>query len=659
MSAGGTSKGPPVSKKARLLTAPAKVALVDWVRSGKSIASGLEHIGYAQKTYEMWRKNDEQFKTNIDVARQLRDRPTDVQRGERMGFAEWRLKYLHQETFWHMHQWIDVLEGREPRDLHPAQTYEPANRNRLLVNVPPEHAKTTVMTEYVVYRLCMDPSFRVLIISAGENLAKSILFDIQQILTSPDYVDLQMAYAPDGGWETSASTWSATQIVFGTDHRASGAQETHQKDPNVLALGMGSKVYGRRADLAIVDDGVDTTNVSNHSKQMTWLRKMVESRVGAKGRLIVVGTRIASVDLYSELRKPENYANGRSPWSYFASPAILEEGETPEKHVTLWPKSTYPWIRPEEIEAGDICNCGLESCAVPDVHGLYSKWDGVHLENGPRASNNNADWALVYQQKSVPENSTFPEHAIVKATNSQRLCGALEAGKLGHPIKGMHGMYVIGGCDPAIKGFAGIVVIAVDRETHKRYVLTVSNMKAPTTRELQDRMKELTEHYGIHEWRVEKTGLLQFFTQHAEFRQWFQTRGVNFKEHLTGGNKWDAGFGVSSMASLFGEYDKAWDDDSKWRTITEPLIEFPRPNQDGMKALVHQLIIWTPELDPAKVPCDLVMALWFANTGAREHLGIGRSGNVLAFGRGNKFVSPRIAQNRQRVNLADFRQNSN
>ena len=172
-------------------------------------------------------------------------------------------------------------------------------------------------------------------------------------------------------------------------------------------------------------------------------------------------------------------------------------------------------------------------------------------------------------------------------------------------------------------------------------------------------MRELTEHYDINEWRVEKTGLLQFFTQDAEMRSWFASRGVRFVEHLTGNNKWDAGFGVSSMAPLFGEYDRAWDAPSaKWRTITEPLIELPRHNQDGIKTLVHELIIWTPELNPAKTPCDLVMALWFANTGAREYLGVGRSGNVISFGRNNKFVSPRRAKNRQRVNIADFRTRS-
>jgi hypothetical protein len=649
----GANRG---TRPVRLTTEAAKNAFVEHIKTGMTVASALDKIGYAQKTYEEWRRKDADFKARVDQARQLR-KPRDDRKGGWMSFAAWRKKYLHQDTYWHQHQWIDVLEGRDPRELHPSQIFEPGNRNRLLINVPPEHAKTTtISTEYVAYRLCMDPSYRAVVISAGEGLAKSIVYDVQQILTSPEYIDLQLDYAPDGGWEATAHSWTATQITFGSEHRAQGVQETHQKDPNLLALGMGSKIYGRRIDLVIADDCVDTTNVSQYAKQITWLRKMVESRVSAKGRIVVVGTRIASVDLYSELRKPENYANGRSPWTYFASPAILEEGETPERHVTLWPKASYPLIKQEELDAGDVCICNNPDCAIPDGDGLYPKWDGVHLELGPRSSNNNSDWALVYQQKSVAENATFPEHAIQKATNSLRLCGRLEADRAGHPFTGMHDKYIIGGCDPAISGFAGLVVIAVDRNTQKRYVLTAVNLKGPTTKELQDRMKELTEFYGIHEWRVEKTGLLKFFTQHAEFRQWFQTRGVRFTEHETGSNKWDSGFGVSSMASLLGEYDKAWDNaNGEWRTITEPLIEFPRSHQEGMKALIHQLIIWTPELNPAKVPCDLVMALWFANTGAREHLGIGRSGNVISFGRNNKFVSPR-QKNHQRVSLADYRQ---
>lgn len=654
----GARRQTPRPKK--LTPEAARDRFIEHIENGMSINPALEEVGYARKTYEGWRRKHPEFAVKVDQARQLRSPERGVERGERMGFAEWRRKYLKTETYWHQLQWIDLLEGRDPRNLHEAQTFVKGKRNRLIVNVPPFHAKSaTLSMDYVTYRLCMDPSFRVLLISAGSELAKDFLFGVKQRLTDPAYLDLQLAYAPEGGWEATSESWTESKIVFSKELRSSGGAAFHEKDANVMALGMRSKVYGRRADLVIVDDGVDSTNVSEHAKQMRWLRQMVESRLEAGGKLLVIGTRVASVDLYSELMKPENYGNGIVPWTYFASPAILVEGKTPDEHETLWPYAQVPWVRPEDAEL-DECLCERRECSdgyLLDGQRVFARWDGVHLERGPRDANSASDWALIYQQKAVPENSTFPEHAIMKATNGARLCGRLEAGKLGHPLEGMHDKYVIAGLDPSIKGFAGMVVMAVHKETQKRYVLAAINMRAPTAEELKTRMKELTVDYGIHEWRVEKTGLLQFFTQDAALRTWFQQRGVRFTEHLTGQNKWDAGFGVSSMASLFGEYDKPWDAEKMkddWRTITEPLIELPRHNQEGMKALVHQLIIWTPDLDPKKVPCDLVMALWFANTGAREFLGVGRNGNVISFGQRNKFQSPKAQKNRMRVSLADF-----
>lgn len=653
------NRGGQTSRKKVYTIEAAKGAFIEQIKEGKNINAALDKVDRKRKTYEEWRRRDKDFAAKVDQARQLQQKDRGVIRGERMGFAEWRKKYLGVETYWHQLQWVDLLEGREPRDLHDAQVFELRKLNRLLINCPPFHGKSvTLSIDYVVYRLCMDPGFRVIIISAGAELAKDFLFGVKQRLTSPDFLEMQKAYAPDGGWEATSESWTESRIVFGAAVRAQSSKAFHEKDANVIALGMRSKVYGRRADLILVDDGVDTTNVAEHAKQLKWLRSMVESRLEAGGKLLVIGTRVASMDLYSELRNPENYANGSVPWTYLASPAILYEGETPDQHVTLWPRAQHPWVHPDDLEL-DGCMCGNNpACTEGFEWGgerVYAKWDGVHLEAGPRASNSATDWALVYQQSGISEDATFPEHAVQKSISGARLCGILHADRVGYPIGGMHDKYVIAGLDPSVKGFAGIVAGAVSRETQKRYVMNAWNLKAPTAHELKEKMKEITEHYGVHEWRVEKTGLLQFFTQDRELRQWMASRGTRFVEHNTGSNKWDATFGVSSMAPLFGEYDKAWNDpNGGWREITPPLIELPRPNSSGMKALIHQLITWTSDLDPNKVPCDLVMALWFFNTGAREHLGIGKSGNVIAFGRNNKFISPR-QKNRPTVSLADYR----
>ena len=656
----GGRKTTATNTQKKYTTAAAQARMIDLLKEGYTINAALDAIDYSRKAYEYWRRENSSFKLAADNAKMLRQ-VREVKRGERLDFAAWRQKYLRTYTPWHQLQWVDLLEGKPPRDLHPAQTYVKGKRNRILINVPPHHGKSVCLSiDYIVYRLCMDPSYRVILISAGQELAKDFLFGVKQRLTSPDFNDLQAAYAPDGGWESTAESWTESRIVFGTDVRAQGNSEIREKDANVLALGMRSKVYGRRADLILVDDGVDTTNVSDYAKQMKWLSQMVESRLEQGGRLLTIGTRVSPIDLYSELMKPENYTSGVSPWSYFASPAILEEGESPEEHVTLWPTAQSPWVDPKDLDQ-DLCDCESPECSygiqLDDDTKVYPRWDGVHLEI-VRAGKSAADWALIYQQSSVAEDATFPDYKVSRCVNTVRLPGVLEDDRAGHPFGGMAGKYVIGGCDPAIKGHAGLVVIAVDKASGKRFLLNAWNLKAPTAEELKTKMREVTEHYHVSEWRVEKTGLLQFFTQDAPFRMWFASRGVRFTEHTTGRNKWDAAYGVSSMAPMFGEYDRAWDTPrAEWREVTPALFELPRPMKDGIKALIHQLVTWTPELDPSKIPCDMVMALWFADVGAREFLGhrTGGSGNVAMLGRSNRFVSPRSQRKRTVVNLADLR----
>src|SRR5947208_16086771 len=55
--------------------------------------------------------------------------------------------YMGNRLFDHHLQWLHLLEGREPRSLHPNQTYIPGHKNLLLINTPPHHAKGLRITE--------------------------------------------------------------------------------------------------------------------------------------------------------------------------------------------------------------------------------------------------------------------------------------------------------------------------------------------------------------------------------------------------------------------------------------------------------------------------------------------------------------------------------
>jgi hypothetical protein len=110
-----------------------------------------------------------------------------------------------------------------------------------------------------------------------------------------------------------------------------------------------------------------------------------------------MGTRVAPNDLYREIRNPDHWSHGKSPFTYLAMPAVLEFAEKPEDWVTLWPESDRPWEGDED--------------EPPNERGLWTKWDGRQLyerrgEVGP------GTWAMVYQQQDVQEDSIFPPAAV-------------------------------------------------------------------------------------------------------------------------------------------------------------------------------------------------------------------------------------------------------
>src|SRR5687768_15552739 len=98
----------------------AKDRFIELVQNGMNINPACEKVERSRKTYEEWRSKDPEFAAKVDQARQLRQIDHTAERGEKLGFAEFRKKYLHTETYWHQLQWVDLIEGREPRDLHPA-----------------------------------------------------------------------------------------------------------------------------------------------------------------------------------------------------------------------------------------------------------------------------------------------------------------------------------------------------------------------------------------------------------------------------------------------------------------------------------------------------------------------------------------------------------
>jgi hypothetical protein len=589
------------------------------VRQGVDTESAFATIGRRREVLKKWLQ-DAEFAFKLEEARVFGEQTLEASLSDgkyNIDFATFSREFLNSQVFPHHQSWIDVLEGREPSWLHPSMVFSAGDSQRLLVNVPPEHAKSTVLTvNYSAYRIAMDPNVRIAIVSQTQTRAKEFLYAIKQRLTDPQFVKMQQVYGPSGGWQQTADQWTQDRIYL---ERSSG-----DPNPTVQALGVGQQIYGARADLIILDDIVTTTNAHEWEKQLNWLQKMVITRLGKNGKLIIAGTRVSSVDLYKELRNPDNWAGGKSPFTYLAMPAVLEFTDKPDNWVTLWPRSDRPWVGDEDEEPGE--------------DGLYPKWNGsaLYRRRGEVAA---STWALVYQQQDVEEDAVFAPALVNTSINRMRKPGNIHFGAPGHPSGG--NWVSLMGLDPAMAGKTAAIMYAVNRDTGQRLVLDVFNMSEPTPGKIRALIEDWVHRYKPMELRIEINAFQKAFALDEDLRQWLASRGVQFREHFTGKNKWDTNFGVASMALLFGTLRDG-------KPQKDNLIELPDAVNEHVKALVNQLITWKPDTRNAT---DCVMALWFCEIRAKEIInqGMNRTHHL-----NNRFVTRRSAAQQAVVNLDDL-----
>lgn len=524
------------------------------------------------------------------------------------------------KTFDHQKNVISLLEDGEPSWLHGNMLYEPGFKNYVLVNMPPEHAKSmTVSIDYVTYRICTDPNVRIKLVSKTQQMAKEFLYAVKQRLTAPTWAELQRRYAPVEGFKATAEKWTQDAIYL---ERDSG-----EKDPTLQALGIGGQIYGARADLIILDDCVTLANAGEYEKQIRWIQQEVLTRVGPTGKILVVGTRVDPMDMYREMRNPERYPDNKSPWTYLAMPAVLEFHDKVDDWVTLWPKSDRPWAADD---------------SEVDENGLYPRWDGVRLRQR-RGVLDPKTWAMVYQQQDVESTAIFSPEAVRGSVNALRQVGPLTKGVPGHP-ETLNDQYVVCSMDPAMSGDTFSVAIAGDRTTGKRYLLEASRITAPTPGQIRDVIKGWTEKYKPKVWVIEKNAFQLFLTQDEEINKYLASRGIRLVQHYTGGNKMDSEFGVASMAALFGMLDK----DGKFIKGTN-LLELPRADNEHIKALIEQLITWSAG---TKNKQDGPMALWFAETQMRDYINqAGAYGNTFVK---NPFATRSQIAGRKVVNLEEY-----
>lgn len=590
----------------RLPIDEAKNAVVGHIANGLKVADAMARVGRVVKTYEGWMSSDPVFNARVTRVRNERRGNTDPDdaaardQARGLSFVEFREKYLHRQTPWHHQVWIDALDGKTEYDVPDGVVVEIHDPKRMVINCPPNHGKSQTLIDYITYRLCLNQNFRVGIISKRKENAADMLYQIKMRLTSTQFEELQAAYAPAGGFRPEKG-----EGAFGANKLFLSGRTDDGSSPNVEALGLGTQIYGRRFDMVLLDDCIVGDNAHDYEKQIRWLESEVQSRV-KNGPIVIIGTRLASVDMYSQLRVNDRYTGGVTPWSYIKMPMVLHYADDPKDWITLWPASKTFFDTPADPKNAD---------------GDYIAWDGEKCADRRNATPPTM-WQLVYQQEDIADDATFHPDCVKGSTDGRRMPGPLTAGSWGHPPQGKEGMYTIAAIDPAMVGDAFIIVGAVDRESGYRWIENCFVQNQPSVTWIKETMKSVTIEYGVQTWVVERNGFQGFLAYDAELQAWMNAHNCRMQDHLTGSQKNDPVFGVASLSPLFG-YRQRRDGGGKYEFVKgSNKIQLPRvENHAGMIALTEELQAWRPHVRGTKLVQDGPMALWMFDLHARTLLG--------------------------------------
>ena len=240
------------------------------------------------------------------------------------------------------------------------------DHRRLLLNVPPGHAKTSIMAvRFTLWQLACDRNVNVLIVSKTTKLGEKIVRALAQELeyNVPLLEDFGR-FKPDQG--TRWSVGLGELMVAGKDPGTG--------DLSLLIRGSGQQILGFRADWVVADDPTDrrmSRSEQERNTQREWFVGEVETRLKPTGHIFCIGQRVHVDDLYGWLAAKTNEETGEPVWTQIETPAVRDW----DKQEMLWPEH-WTWARIQEMRwsmgEGDF-NCYYQQ--MPEHGGdFFREW---------------------------------------------------------------------------------------------------------------------------------------------------------------------------------------------------------------------------------------------------------------------------------------------
>ena len=199
----------------------------------------------------------------------------------------------HDDGLLYLNKGIDKL-GREVEFGTKDST--PAKINKYILTTAPRfHAKSQCFTiDYPLWSLYKNPNVRIMIVSANEEIAISFNRAIVNHLENNHELIDDFGYLVPQFQDKKK--WGEKAIIVNRD--------TMEKDPSVVAVGVGGKLISRRADIIIIDDLIDIESARTkraRNKTREWYENVLVPILEDDGRLVIAGTVWYKDDIYDTL----------------------------------------------------------------------------------------------------------------------------------------------------------------------------------------------------------------------------------------------------------------------------------------------------------------------------------------------------------------------
>jgi hypothetical protein len=197
-------------------------------------------------------------------------------------------------------------------------------RHNLLVTMPPQEGKSTLCAVWTPIRAWqLNPNRRVILASYGDDLAHTHSTNCRSVIEAhgTDVIDPM----------TGARVADKLGLKLSNKSRRIDAWRIDGGKGGLVAVGLGSAITGRPADLFIIDDPYknmqEADSMTHREKVDMWMASVAMTRLSPEASMILIQTRWHVEDLAGKVMAAEaELPKSQRTWRYLNIPAISEEG---------------------------------------------------------------------------------------------------------------------------------------------------------------------------------------------------------------------------------------------------------------------------------------------------------------------------------------------